>query len=100
MKGPHLTFYALFLLPLAALLLLVPLTLAQSDGGYDLSWSTVDGGGGTFSTGGGYTLGGTIGQPDVGVLAGGGYTLAGGFWSGGAPAMVYDIYLPLVLRSY
>lgn len=66
--------------------------------GYDLSWWTVDGGGGMFSTGGNYSLGGTIGQPDAGLLAGPGYTLAGGFWSGGG--QLYRVYLPLVMRSY
>ena len=55
-------------------------SLAQ--GGYALSWYTVDGGGATFSTGSSYTLGATIGQPDVGTLSGGSYTLAGGFWPG------------------
>jgi len=65
----------------AFLLLLVPaLALAQAGGPYDLSWSTVDGGGHTFSTGGAYTLGGTAGQPDAGALSGGSYTLSGGFW--------------------
>jgi hypothetical protein len=54
---------------------------AQSGGGYDLSWSTVDGGGQTWSTGGVYSLGGTIGQPDAGSEHGGGnYELQGGFW--------------------
>ncbi len=73
---------------------------AQSGGGYDLSWSTVDGGGAMFSTGGGYSLGGTIGQHDAGTLSGGGYTLAGGFWYGGAPVTSqYQIYLPLTLRN-
>ena len=33
---------------------------AQTGGGYDLTWSTLDGGGGT-STGGGYKVSGTIG---------------------------------------
>lgn len=42
--------------------------------GYDLSWWTVDGGGITFSNGGGYSLGGSIGQFDAGVLSGGSYT--------------------------
>jgi len=73
---------------------------AQSGGGYDLTWNTVDGGGQTFSTGGGYSLGGTIGQPDAGMLTGGGYTLGGGFWRGGAVALPpYTIYLPLVVRQ-
>lgn len=45
---------------------------------------TIDGGGGTTATGGPFTLGGTIGQPDAGRLAGAGFRLAGGFWLGGA----------------
>jgi len=63
-------------------LLVVSFTaLAQSDGSFDLSWNTVDGGGGT-SSGGSYELSGTIGQPDAGTLSGGSYTLLGGFWGG------------------
>lgn len=74
----------------------VSLATAQSGGGYDLTWSTVDGGGATFSTGGTYSLGGTIGQPDAGTLSGGSYTLGGGFWGGGT--IHYTLYLPLILR--
>ena len=55
---------------------------ASSGGGYDLSWYTIDGGGGT-SEAGGFSLSGTIGQPDAGTMSGGGFELAGGFWSGG-----------------
>ncbi len=46
---------------LALLVLLPALALAQTGGGYDLTWSTIDGGGYTFSTGWGYSLGGTEG---------------------------------------
>src|SRR5574341_1286851 len=60
-------------------------THAQTGGGYDLSRNTIDSGGATFSTGGPYRLGGTIGQPDAGTLTGGAYTLGGGFWSGVLP---------------
>ena len=78
----------------------LPATAQQPDQTYTLSWWTVDGGGGTFSTGGGYSLGGTAGQPDAGVLSGDGYTLGGGFWRGGALALPqYRIYLPLTSRS-
>lgn len=55
--------------------------LAQTGGTYDLSWSTIDAGGGT-STGGPYTLTATIGQPDAGDISGGDYALSGGFWPG------------------
>jgi hypothetical protein len=37
--------------------------VAQSGGGYDLSWGVIAGGGVTFSTGGNFALGSTIGQP-------------------------------------
>jgi len=48
---------------------------------YSIDWSTIDGGGGT-STGGVYSVSGTIGQPDVGsAMTGGNYSLTGGFWS-------------------
>jgi hypothetical protein len=83
------------------LLVTASLAIAQSGNGYELSWWTVDGGGSTWSTGSGFQLGGTVGQPDAGVLVGGGYTLGGGFWRGGeAPPVVYEIYLPIVLRRF
>ena len=69
---------------------------ASALAGYTLDWWTVDSGGDT-SSGGSYSLGGTIGQPDAGTSSGGSYSLSGGFWGGGA-ANQYDIYLPLVLR--
>src|SRR4051794_33098554 len=46
---------------------------------YSIDWFTIDGGGGT-STGGVYSVSGTIGQPDAGHMSGGNYTLDGGFW--------------------
>jgi hypothetical protein len=46
---------------------------------YSVDWSTVDGGGGR-STGGVYSVSGTIGQPDAGRMSGGNFTLDGGFW--------------------
>jgi len=57
--------------------LVIPIQ-AQS---YSISWYKVSGGGGT-STGGVYSVSGTIGQPDAGgPLTGGNYSLTGGFWS-------------------
>jgi len=69
-------------LVLAASLFLssVAFVTAQS---YSIGWCTIDGGGGT-STGGAFTLSGTIGQPDASVtpMTGGAFTLTGGFWAG------------------
>jgi hypothetical protein len=64
--------------------LMITASMAQQfgPGTYDLSWHTIDGGGGT-SLGGAFALSGTVGQPDAGpALAGGAFTLEGGFWPG------------------
>jgi len=48
---------------------------------YSIDWYTIDGGGGT-STGGVYSVSGTIGQPDVGpTMTNGQYAVTGGFWA-------------------
>jgi len=87
----------IFLAP-ALVLVFTGVALAQSGNGFDLTWSTVDGGGGT-STGGVFSLQGTIGQPDAGTLVGGSYTLQGGFWNDiQAPARTI-VYLPLVIKQ-
>ena len=70
--------------------LLAATALAQN---YSIDWHTIDGGGGT-STGGVYSVSGTIGQPDAGKLAGGIYTLDGGFW--GLIAAVQTPGVPLL----
>jgi len=64
--------------------------LAQTDVRYELNWRTIDGGGGQ-SSGGPYTLTGTIGQPDAAYSSGGDYELLGGFWPGG-PLCFVDFY--------
>jgi hypothetical protein len=84
------------LLATVASLVVASAALAQTGDGYDLTWNTVDGGGYAFSSGGDYTLGGTVGQPDADLLTGGDYTLSGGFWAGMGR---YKVYLPLVLRN-
>ena len=85
-------------LTIALLLLFTLPVLAQSGGGYDLSWSTTDGGGGS-SAGGAFSLAGTAGQPDAGVMSGGAFTLAGGFWGGEAVTITeLHLYLPAILR--
>lgn len=86
------------ILVLLLLLLATLPVLAQSGGGYDLSWNTTDGGGGS-SFGGIFSLAGTAGQPDAGMMSGGDFTLRGGFWKGGAaPTTQLQLYLPVILR--
>lgn len=59
-------------------LLLATTASAQS---YSINWHKIAGGGGT-SSGGQYTLSGTIGQPDASLaMTGGNYSLTGGFWA-------------------
>ena len=72
---------------------------AQEGGGYDLTWSTIDNGGGE-SISSGYTLAGTIGQTDAsGTMTGDGFTLTGGFWNGNHIVTVnYHVFLPMILR--
>lgn len=61
----------------------LPALAGPSGGPYSIPWSTIDGGGILNSSGGTYTLSGTIGQPDAsGVMTGGTYSLTGGFWAG------------------
>jgi hypothetical protein len=62
---------------------LLPLafSLRASGQSYSVDWFKIAGGGGT-STGGVYSVAGTIGQPDAsGAMSGGNFSLTGGFWS-------------------
>jgi len=73
-------------LPLAALITATLFATAntanaQSGGVYNITKSTIDGGGVTLHSGGIYRLGGTVGQHDATRLTGGIYKLTGGFWS-------------------
>lgn len=62
-------------------LIAASIAISASAQNYSIDWFTIDGGGGT-SSGGVYSLSGTIGQPDAGVtMTGGQYTLVGGFWA-------------------
>ncbi len=105
-------YQASILLALVVLLSLAGAAHAQSGGGasttlsasYDLTWNTIDNGGATFATGGGYELGGTIGQPDAGSTGESPtrpYCLSGGFWVGGRipTPPEYNIFLPIVMRN-
>ncbi len=47
---------------------------------FEITRSTIDGGGVMRSAGGDFELSGTIGQPDAGVITGDDFELTGGFW--------------------
>jgi hypothetical protein len=67
------------MVPTAILLTLLSLGVAVAQ--YAIDWHTIDGGGGS-STGGVYSVSGTIGQPDAGVvMTNGQYSVTGGFWA-------------------
>ncbi len=94
MKRSRLIGY-LFTVSFAAVLVVGAAALAPRGPSFDLSWHTIDGGGGT-STGGGFDLSGTIGQPDAGLMTGGDFELRGGFWlASSLPPSTADISGPL-----
>jgi len=88
--------YGWLVLTVLLVLLLAGVALAQTGGGYDLSWFKVAAGGGT-GEGGGYTLAGTIGQAEASTMSGGGYTLTGGFWAG--IMEWFRLHLPAVFKA-
>lgn len=75
------------------ILFTVVLATASRAQTYSIDWHKIAGGGGT-STGGVYSVSGTIGQPDASsAMNGGNFSVSGGFWSlsvvqtVGAPAL-------------
>ena len=92
----------------AAMVLLLTAVHAHSQP-YTINWYKIAGGGGT-STGGVYSVSGTIGQHDAGgPMTGGTYSLTGGFWSmigvvqtPGAPLLTItlDPQIPVVTISW
>src|ERR1017187_6341404 len=59
-------------------LLILTISFAQS---YTIDWYKISGDGGT-STGGVFSVSGTLGQPDASdAMSGGQYSVTGGFWS-------------------
>jgi len=80
------------------LLSLLLLAAIPASAQYTIDWFTIDGGGG-LSSGGAYTLNGTIGQPDAATSSGGTYTVHGGFWSAFAVVQTEGAPLLRLVRS-
>jgi hypothetical protein len=89
------------LLSLLAILLLVGAAHARASGP-DIPWWVVPGGGG-HSSGGPFTLDGSVVQP-AGSMTGGNFELQSGFWYGlPAGAVVppsHWVYLPMIMKLY
>jgi hypothetical protein len=66
---------------------------------YEIGWQTIDGGGGT-SSGGPYSLTGTIGQPDTGVSSAGVYVNSAGYWPGSFGCVVNLTDLKLLAEAW
>jgi hypothetical protein len=99
MKQRRLTFLLLLVVIASALLagiVLVKSAAAQTGDGFDLSWNVIGGGGGK-STGSGFTVEGTIGQPVVGLSSDAEYTLQHGFWV--TMQDIIRMFLPLVEKE-
>jgi len=76
--------------------------IAQSGGDYELTWTSIDAGGGSMN-GGAYSLVSTVGQPEPGATQSGGvYSLNGGVVDAGGSVMTQagdqQIFLPLIWR--
>ncbi|KPL80486.1 hypothetical protein [Herpetosiphon geysericola] len=69
---------------------------AASSMDFEHGWFTIDSGGGSAS-GSGYTIDGTIGQPDAASTSGGGYVLNGGFWTP-HDTTKKQLFLPFIAR--
>ena len=89
MKNTKLLLLVILILP-SVLLVSVK---AQTGGTYNLSHNVIAGGG-SKSTGGSYSLDGTIAQPLAGIISvGGTYNLRGGFWASDAAPTAATIFI-------
>ncbi len=88
------TILGLFLLILC--LSVVGTAIAQVTS-YQITWWSVDQGGAVAKTGDGYSLSGSMGQPDAGqAISEGSYQINGGFWV--IPENNY-IFLPQIMHK-
>src|ERR1043166_7992093 len=67
-------------LGLASLLISALSAVAASGGSFNIAEAGVTGGGVTIATGGGFSMTGSIGQPEAPLQMGGSFSMAGGFW--------------------
>ena len=90
-------FLSLFLV-ITSLIVLENFPALAEGSAFEIQWFSIDGGGSLSSNGGGYSLSGTIGQPDAGVISGGNFTVQGGFWNTDSADNLFETLLPVVVR--
>jgi len=91
--------FSLILLSILAGLPVISDVYASASPEYRIDWWTIDGGGAISSTGGDFSLSGTIGQPENGASSAGNFKVSGGFWGvGGDIPTIYKIILVLLFR--
>ena len=84
-------------IPLLVIAVLIMIPAVAEGKQWNLSWFTIDGGGGAC-IGDEWQLQGTVGQADaVTLLSGGDFTIAGGFWDPSDPDCLNDIKAPIVI---
>ena len=84
------------LLAVIVLALLITAAVRASVQAVELTWSSIDGGGVSFTSGGSYTLGYTLGQYDTASQTNGSVQLKEGFWGGILPN--YPVFVPAVRK--
>jgi len=89
---------AILFVLLGLLLVLSSIPVYANTSDFELHWFSIDTGGTGSSSGGSYTLSGTIGQPDAGLMDGGDFTIQGGFWNSDTASSLLDIFIPVVVK--
>jgi hypothetical protein len=91
------------LLSILALGLPKPTASAQTGDGFDLSWNVMAGGGGGGPlSGDGFTIRSTVSQLAIGPADdGGSFLVRQGYWYGlGGATPTFDIFIPIIFKSY
>jgi hypothetical protein len=76
----------------------VEMASAETNPGYVLTWSSLDGGSSVRQATSGYACSGTIAQPDAQAWTSAHYQLNGGFWQEWLDYLKY-IFISVILRN-
>jgi hypothetical protein len=94
--------HLVLLLGLLGVALVVIPVLAGSSANYAIPWEVIGRGGNEMSSTN-YGIKSTTGQPIIGPSTSTGYRLGAGYWYNMGPVEIpsfYDIFLPIIFKSY